>query len=509
MNARIGRVLMALAALAVPLHADLTGITTTPANLPSAPSEMTVGGGYLWILTEAGNLGRMAPGGTYVEYPLQFGKDQNGIPNAANLAYGFDGNVWVSGFNGHVDRITPAGVVSDFTAVGINEQANIVSGADNAMWFFYIPRFGSTSDNSSKLARIDIYGQVTTYQLGLGTDFFGSLVSGGDGNLWFMDGAKNEIVKFSIGTGTVAGTFPLPSKQNGGGNGVLGLDGNVWFTNGAAIDRVKPDGTITEFPIPSGSQASDLTFAGDGNLWFAEYSAGKIGQLVVSSITSGGSATINESGAILPNGESLILLPPGFVTVSGKTGALDSKPCPLITFISKKTPPTAGIFVSTTVPQSQCADLVTNLSITTNMLDFQTPTGSVQVRVRNDGPNDAETVKTVVSFLCSGCSVRVTSVAPSSPDVQQTSNGSLAVLTKPTLSVGETFSAEIFLSFTNDSNNSEGSTSGAVAIALSATPDPNAYNNVATVGETISGGTKVPLQPNFENIIDAPVQRGK
>ncbi len=507
MNARITRVLITLAVIVVPLSADLTGITTTPANLPAKPSEMTVGGGYLWILTEAGNLGKLAPGGAYVEFPLQFGNSQFGFTNASNFVYGFDGNVWVTGRNGHIERVTPSGAVTDFAAVpGILTQSNITNGADGALWFFDVPQFGSTSDNNSKLGRIDIYGQVTTYGLGLGTDFLGGLVTGGDGNLWFVDTAKNEVAKFSISTKSVAGTYTMPSKQNGGGQMILGLDGNLWFTHGTSVDRVKPDGTITEFNVPSGGQPSDISVAGDGNIWFTEYSAGKLGQLVVSSITSGGSATINESGAILPNGETLLLLPPGFATASGKT-ALDTKPCPLITFISKKTPPTAGVFVSTTVPQSTCADLATTLHYNNNI-----PFGSEEeVSVSNGGPDTANDVKVVVSLWAVNATSFITSVAQSPGDVQVTISGDFAILTKNSLAPGEFLRATVFFNAVNNPQHSpyvDEHAYGAVAVASSSTADPNPSNNVAAEGETILGGKRVPLQPDLSVIVTNTVQRG-
>ncbi|HUK33273.1 MAG TPA: hypothetical protein VLV86_05155 [Vicinamibacterales bacterium] len=503
MNTRIGRVLIVLAALAVPLRADLSGITTTPANLPSVPNEMIVGGGYLWILTQAGNLGRMSPGGAYVEYPLQFGTGQNGIPNAAALAYGStDGNVWVSGFNGHVARITPTGTVTDFAALnGANEEVNIASGPDGAMWFYDIPFFGATTDNSSKLARIDIYGQVTTYPLGLGRDFFGSLLTGGDGNLWFMDTAKNAVEKFSIIDHTVT-SYTLPANQTGGGNGVLGLDGNVWFTHGNALARVQPDGTITEFKIPSGNQPSDLVVAGDGNIWFTEYEAGKIGQLVVSSITSGGNATINESGAILSNDETIQVLPPGFLSGSAKT-ALDTKPCPVITFIVKITPPTAGTYVSTTNTPSTCADLNVGARI------YQTADGAqVIASVANLGPNKADNV--VVTMTVTTTPGVTPSPGKPSPDTATLTTAGFTLTLKPaggSLEPGGSMAGSLRLATAD--NNAPIAVS-ATSVGTSDTPDPNPKNNVET--DAYAGALqfgRVTLPPDLSNVVVTPVVRGK
>ena len=509
MKSRISRALIALAVVVLPLRADIGGITTSPANLPSEPNEITSGGGYLWILTVSGNLGRMSPGGAYVEYPLKFGTGSQGFSNARDFTYGFDGNIWVSGSNGHIERVTPNGSVTDFAAVsGVNNQTTIVSGADNAMWFFYVPQFGSTSDNTSKLARIDIYGQVTTYPLGLGTDFFGGLVTGGDGSLWFIDSTKNTVVKFSVTTKSVVGTFTIPSSQNGGGSILRGPDGNVWFTHGTSIDRVTPDGSIKEFAIPSGAQPSQLELAGDGNIWFTEYSTGKIGQLVVSSITSGGNVTINETAAI-SNPEEIVLLPPGFTSTSGKT-ALDTNPCPPITFLIKQSPPkppTTAEYVSTTTSVSGCADLNMDFSFENEGLVYAPP-GRINagITLKNGGPNDATNLNIVVSFsTASGAQV--------DPPVSTVTNcqggtasisGLTVTVTKPTLANGD--QCHFYVYFKNPFS----PTISGQAVAFSDTPDPNPKNNAAA---SVIDGTVakrgIPLDPDTSGIILTPVIRGK
>src|SRR5262245_18799499 len=59
-----------------------------------------------------------------------------------------------------------------------------------------------------------------------------------------------------------------------------GPDGNLWFTEADAnrIGRITPAGVVTEFSagITPNSQPSGITAGPDGNLWFTE--AGKIGR---------------------------------------------------------------------------------------------------------------------------------------------------------------------------------------------------------------------------------------
>lgn len=63
-------------------------------------------------------------------------------------------------------------------------------------------------------------------------------------------------------------------------------DGTIWFTwsvppdGGDRIGRLKPDGTITAFRIPTKSaNALGITMGPDGNIWFAEQGADRIGRM--------------------------------------------------------------------------------------------------------------------------------------------------------------------------------------------------------------------------------------
>src|SRR5262249_55150599 len=63
-----------------------------------------------------------------------------------------------------------------------------------------------------------------------------------------------------------------------------GPDGNLWFAEGAAnqIGRITPDGVITEFPIPTASSVPiGITAGPDGALWFTEPGSNQIGRITV------------------------------------------------------------------------------------------------------------------------------------------------------------------------------------------------------------------------------------
>ncbi|HVF78130.1 MAG TPA: hypothetical protein VNA28_07515, partial [Solirubrobacteraceae bacterium] len=100
------------------------------------------------------------------------------------IAAGPDGNLWFTErAAGRIGRITPAGVVTEFSA-GITANARptaIAAGADGAMWF---------TEADATIARITTAGVVTEYAAGLSADSTPmSIAPGANGALWFADQA--------------------------------------------------------------------------------------------------------------------------------------------------------------------------------------------------------------------------------------------------------------------------------------------------------------------------------
>ncbi|HEX3582005.1 MAG TPA: hypothetical protein VH087_09610 [Thermoanaerobaculia bacterium] len=93
--------------------------------------------------------------------------------------------------------------------------------------------------------------------------------------------------------------YPTPTTVAGPASLVLGPDGNVWFAESLAnkIGRITPAGVITEFLIPTANSFPAGIAAGvDGNLWFTEADGNKIGR-----ITPSGAVTefsIHTAGAL-------------------------------------------------------------------------------------------------------------------------------------------------------------------------------------------------------------------
>jgi virginiamycin B lyase len=87
--------------------------------------------------------------------------------------------------------------------------------------------------------------------------------------------------------GTVT-EFPIPSQMGSPINIAVGPDRNVWFTKGSLVGRVTTDGSITEFPLPTANAgATGITAGSDrqpparlsNRLWFTESAGNKLAYL--------------------------------------------------------------------------------------------------------------------------------------------------------------------------------------------------------------------------------------
>jgi len=75
--------------------------------------------------------------------------------------------------------------------------------------------------------------------------------------------------------------YATPTAGSGPGGIVTGPDGNLWFTENSAskVGRITPSGTITEFPLPSSGTPTSIVVGSDGNLWFGDNSLPGIGRI--------------------------------------------------------------------------------------------------------------------------------------------------------------------------------------------------------------------------------------
>jgi streptogramin lyase len=94
-------------------------------------------------------------------------------------------------------------------------------------------------------------------------------------------------VTFLPSSGGTITEFTVPTAGAAPWGIAAGPDGNLWFTESGAgkIGRITTTGTITEFVIPTANAAPfGLTAGPDGNLWFAESSGNKIGKITTAGV---------------------------------------------------------------------------------------------------------------------------------------------------------------------------------------------------------------------------------
>jgi streptogramin lyase len=73
--------------------------------------------------------------------------------------------------------------------------------------------------------------------------------------------------------------FQLPTAYAFPSEIITGIDGNLWFVESGKIGRITTSGGLTEFPVTSGRSAKSLAFGPNGNLWFTEPSSGRVGEM--------------------------------------------------------------------------------------------------------------------------------------------------------------------------------------------------------------------------------------
>jgi streptogramin lyase len=88
---------------------------------------------------------------------------------------------------------------------------------------------------------------------------------------WVPDGASDFTTEFSAGI--------TPDSAPAGI--VEGPDGNLWFAEFAAsrLGRITPAGVVTEFALPAGRGPLNLAVGSDNKLWFTENSGDRIGRI--------------------------------------------------------------------------------------------------------------------------------------------------------------------------------------------------------------------------------------
>lgn len=100
----------------------------------------------------------------------------------------------------------------------------------------------------------------------------------------FLSAFVSSVVAGRSGAATID-EFAIPTAASLPQDLVVGPDGNVWFTQRAAdkIGRITSEGAVTEFSLPSsGSEPVGIAVGPDGAVWFTEYAGNRIGRITTS-----------------------------------------------------------------------------------------------------------------------------------------------------------------------------------------------------------------------------------
>jgi streptogramin lyase len=117
--------------------------------------------------------------------------------------------------------------------------------------------------------------------------------------------------------------FPIPTAKSEPGRLTVGPDGNLWFIEQAAgkIGRVTPSGAISDFLIPGagGTESPALAAGADGNVWFE---SGVVGRITPSGAVTEFPQAVGTALAAGPNGNIWFAGGPGigWITPAGMTG---------------------------------------------------------------------------------------------------------------------------------------------------------------------------------------------
>ena len=129
-------------------------------------------------------------------------------------------------------------------------------------------------------------GAVTVFGTGLPGGFagyqLGGVAAGSDGSVWYSAAGTTpgSLIERITPDGTISEFSAEPNTAGYPGQIAEATDGNIWFSDfglfSQAIGRITPDGQITEFPAGS-QQPASLAAGQDGNMWFtAGSSIGKV-----------------------------------------------------------------------------------------------------------------------------------------------------------------------------------------------------------------------------------------
>lgn len=230
----------------------------------------------LWF-TES-NISKIAQittgGPPYTEYTMP---DSGSKP--VGIALGSDGNMWVTdpGTNS-VWQVMPLKKkpfvkFTQFLLTGNARPGAITNGPDGALWF--------TEPGTNRIGRLPISGSpLTEYDIPTANSGPAGICSATDNALWFTEEKGKKLGRISTG-GIVTAEYPISSAQTP--NQVIqGIDGNFYFTDTAA-NRIGQfffrTHRVAYYGIPTkNSEPTALVLGTDSQIYLVETAGNKVAQ---------------------------------------------------------------------------------------------------------------------------------------------------------------------------------------------------------------------------------------
>jgi streptogramin lyase len=268
------------------------GALTLQAPVPPASFEYDIApgpDGAMWFVAQnPSTIGRIDMAGNILSKPLA-----EPLANPTHLTAGPEGAMWISESGakriGRMPATTPLATPDESRATA-DSPNDIAAGPDGNLWF--------TQYSASNIGRMTPAGSPTYFALPPGIQNPQGITRGPDGALWYT--ALNPPTVGRIATDGTQVTFPVPVTPFSDGL-ATGPDGALWYSAFDKVVRFTLDGATQAFPVtePAAGVIS-LTAGPDGNVWFVESNAGRIGRITTPPLARTGSAeSVGALGATL------------------------------------------------------------------------------------------------------------------------------------------------------------------------------------------------------------------
>jgi streptogramin lyase len=239
-------------------------ITEFPLPTPnSGPAGITSAYGSIWLAESRGNkVARVLADGTIQEFLIP---KQRFYPGA--ITTGADGTVWIAGSRG-IGRVSRSGSVVLFEFQDSEEIRGIAPGPAKTIWF--------TDSSAGRITALTFSGKIKKRFSAYRPD---QIAASPTGNMWFTMIDGDGIARI-----TPAGeredfqlTRSAPAGLVADHTSTIWVSDWIWNT----IIRVTPGGEVSRYPVPTEKgRPAGITVGPDGNIWFVEGIANKVGRLV-------------------------------------------------------------------------------------------------------------------------------------------------------------------------------------------------------------------------------------